>query len=152
MNFSPRQWIIVIALAAAFIGTALWFASAGPDVVDADDATAVVDEVAMCAALGQVSAWGSILDGSAEGDDPRDVANLRVALVAARDVTPVDLSIDIARLLDLTMLTDLALTDDATLIDALASGSAQTDTERVSEAAARVNDAVVSCGHEPVVG
>jgi hypothetical protein len=152
VNFSPRQWLIVIVLAAVFIGAALWISSADPEVVDADDTPAEVDEVALCAALGQVSAWGGILDGSADGDDPGDVANLRAALTEARDVAPVDLTIDIARLLDLTMLTDLALTGDATLAEALAAGSAQTDEQRVTEAAGRLNDAIVNCGHAAVSG
>jgi len=152
VNFSPRQWLIVIVLAAGFIGAALWVSSGDPVAVDADDTPAVVDEVALCAALGQVSAWGGILDGSADGDDPGDVANLRAALAEVRDAAPVDLAIDIARLLDLTMLTDLALTGDATLTDALAVGSAQTDQERVAEAAGRLNDAIVDCGHTAVTG
>lgn len=151
MNFSPRQWLIVIVLAAGFLGAALWFASADPEIVDADDTPAEVDEVALCAALGQVSAWGSILDGSVEGDDAGDVANLRIALAEARNAAPVELAIDISRLLDLTMLTDLALTDDATLSEALAAGSAQTDSERVTEAAGRVNTAIIGCGHGAVL-
>ena len=142
VNFSPTQWLIVIVLAAGFIGAALWLSS-----TDSDDGanTGVV-------ALGQVSAWGSILDGYADGDDPGDVANLRAALAEARDLAPVDLAIDIARLLDLTMLTDLSLTDNATLTGALAAGSAQTDPERVAEATGRVNDAIVGCGHAGVAG
>lgn len=149
MNFTPRQWLIVIALAATFLGAAAWYASADPIIIDADDTVAEVDEVALCAALGQVSAWGGILDGSAEGDDSGDVANLRVALNEARGLAPVDLAIDLARLLDLTMLTDLALTDDATLTQALATGAAQTDPERVAEAMDRVNEAIIDCGHPP---
>ncbi len=150
VDFSPRQWLIVIALAAGFIGAAVWISSSDPVIVDADDTAAGVDEVALCSALGQVSAWGGILDGSADGDDPRDVANLRVALNKARGAAPVDLAIDIARLLDFTMLTDLALTDDATLTDALAVGTSQTDQERVTEATERVNAAIVDCGHDAV--
>lgn len=152
VNFSPTQWLIVIVLAAGFIGAALWLSSTDSDDGANTGVVAQVDEVAVCAALGQVSAWGSILDGSADGDDPGDVANLRAALAEARDLAPVDLAIDIARLLDLAMLTDLSLTDDATLTGALAAGSAQTDPERVAEAIGRVNDAIVGCGHAGVAG
>jgi hypothetical protein len=150
VNFSLSQWLIVIVLAAGFIGSALWLSSTGSGEIASTDVVTEVDEDAVCAVLGQVSAWGSILDGSADGDDPGDVANLRTALADARHLTPVDLSIDLARLLDLAMLTDLALADDVTLTEALAAGSSQTDPERVAEAVGRVNDAIVECGHAPV--
>ncbi len=148
MNFTVRQWTIISALAAVFVAAAL-LVSRGDD-NGVSEAAAEFDQVAWCQATNAIGAWGAILDGSAVGDDPRDITNLRRALADARAAAPIDLSIDIARLMDLSLLVDSALSDGLDLEAALAKAQDQTDTGRVSTAISRVSDALVACGHNPL--
>ncbi len=148
MNFSVRQWTIISVLAAVFVVAALLVSRGNETPVT--DAVAEFDQVAWCQATNAIGAWGAILDGSAAGDDPGDITNLRRALADARAVAPLDLSIDIARLMDLSLLVDSALADGLDLEAALAKAQDQTDTDRVATATRRVSDALLACGHAPL--
>jgi len=155
VDFSLRQWLVIVVLIAGFAVAAV-VVSRGGDSVDEHGVQAEpiteprVDEVAWCALLAPLPRWGGILDGSAGGDDPDHVANLQPALEEVQAVAPTALAIDIARLLDLVLLTKQALDDSDSLGDALAVASAQTDQPRVRAAVATLDDALVACGHSPV--
>ena len=114
------------------------------------ETAAEFDEVVWCQAANAISAWGGILDGSAIGDEADDVPNLRRALTDARAVAPANLRVDIARLIDLALLTDNAIDDGLDLETALAQADDQTDQVRVAQAAVKVSEALVACGHAPV--
>ncbi len=148
MNLTVRQWAIVSILAAGFFAAA-WLVSQG-DGGGATTESEDFDEVVWCQTANALSTWGGILDGSAEGDDPGDLTNLRRALDDARSVGPLALRVDFARLADLAQLTDSALADGLSLADALTQAQGQTDQERVAEALDRVDEAIVECGHDPV--
>ncbi len=145
MRLTVRQWAIVAALAAGFIVAAIVVADGGSAPVD--DATVDFDEVAWCRTAGAISAWGGVLDGSA--DDADDVTNLLTALQDARFRAPLDLQVDVARLADLVMLTRQEL-DTSTVADALERAKEQTDQPRVEQAVTAVSDALVDCGHPPL--
>ncbi len=145
MRLTVRQWAIVAALAAGFIVAAIVVADGGSAPVD--DATVDFDEVAWCRTAGAISAWGGVLDGSA--DDADDVTNLLTALQDARFRAPLDLQLDVARLADLVMLTRQEL-DTSNVADALERAKEQTDQPRVEQAVTAVRDALVDCGHPPL--
>ena len=149
MNLTVRQWTIISLVAAVFVAAAV-LVSRGND-NGPSDATTDFDDVAWCQAANAIGAWGGILDGSASGDDAGDIANLRRALTDAQAAAPAELRIDIARLIDLGLLVDSALAGGLDLEAALANAHGQTDPERVVEATRRVSDALVACGHDPVV-
>lgn len=146
MRLTLRQWIVVAVLAAGFIIAAIVVADGGSAPVDE---TPDFDEVAWCQAASAISAWGGILDGSADDADPDDVVNLHTALQEARLQAPIDVQIEIARLADLVMLTRQEL-DTGTVADALARARQQTDQPRVDAAVAAVSEALVECGHPPL--
>ena len=156
MDFSLRQWLVIVVLVAGFAVAAVAVSRGGETSVDEHgvQAEAVteprVDERAWCALLAPVGAWGGILDGSAAGDDADDVVNLQAALSEAQAVAPTALAIEMARLLDLVLLTKQALSDSGSLEDALADASAQTDQARVTAAVSSLDDALAGCGHDPL--
>lgn len=155
MDFSWRQWLVIVLLIAGF-AVAAFVVSRGGESTDEHGVQAEpitepqVDEAAWCALLAPLPRWGGILDGSADGDNPGHLANLQPALEEVQAVAPTVLAIDIARLLDLVLLTKQALDDADSLDDALAAASAQTDQPRVRAAVATLDDALGACGHAPV--
>ncbi len=156
MDFSPRQWIVIAVLIVGF-GAAAVAVSNNTGSLDNEPAPGAsaeptVDEIAWCSLLAPVSTWGGILDGSAEGDNRGDVENLQIALEEARTVAPTELGIKMARLLDLALLTRLALVDNTSLDAALSRAQAQTDQPRVSAAVEALDAALQACGHDRVGG
>lgn len=147
MRLTLRQWAIVAALAAGFIVAAIVVADGGSAPVD--DATVDFDEVAWCRTAGAISAWGGVLDGSADEADRGDIVNLHTALLDARLQAPPELQIEVARLADLVMLTRQEL-DTSTVTDALERAGEQTDQPRVEVAVSAVSDALVDCGFPPL--
>lgn len=148
MNFTLRQWAIIVALAAGFIGAAILVSNGdGPAV---DETPVEFDEVVWCEAANAISRWSSVLDGSAEGDSIDDVRNLRQALADGRLVAPQALSFEIARLQDFALLVEQGNEAAGDLAAGLVSAQANVDTERVAEAVAALDDALVACGHDPV--
>ena len=151
MNFTLRQWAIIAGLAAAFIVAAVLVSNSdGPAAVS--DEPVEFDEVVWCEAANAVSRWSSVLDGSADGDSIDDVRNLRQALSDARPVAPDTLGFEIARLMDFTLLVDQGHEREGDLAAGLESARANVDTERVGQAVAAVDDALVACGHDPIGG
>ncbi len=152
VNFTLRQWAIIVGLSAAFIVTALVVARDDPAPSTAVAGEASFDEVVWCESANAISRWGTILDGSLAGDTLDDLVNLRVTLDEARGVAPEALRTDLARLYDYALLTVQAIErNDGDLDAGLAAAKDNTDQNRVNEAIARVNDAVVDCGHPPLV-
>ena len=92
------------------------------------------DEVVWCEAANAISRWSSILDGSATGDSLTDVQNLRQALGNARPVAPQDLTFEIARLQDLTLLVEQATEREGDLATGFAEAQQNVDRERVAQA------------------
>lgn len=151
MNFTLRQWAIIAGLAAAFVITAILVSNSdGP--VAVDDEPAAFDEVVWCEAANAISRWSSVLDGSADGDSIDDVRNLRQSLTDGRPVSPADLSFEIARLMDFTLLVEQGNEREGDLSAGLDSARANVDTERVATAIAALDEALVACGHDPVGG
>ena len=151
MNFTLRQWAVIVVLAAGFIGAAILISNTdGPPaaVEEAPD----FDEVAWCEAANAISRWSSVLDMSADGDSIDDVRNLRQALADGRLVAPVELSFEIARLQDFALLVDQANDVEADLAAALTAAQGNVDTDRVAQAIAALDDELTACGHAPVSG
>ncbi len=150
MNLTIRQWTIISVLAGAFIAAALVVArgNTGGDAAGTVDTT--VDDVTWCALLQPVSAWGGILDGSAEGDDANELTNLGRAVEEARSKGRVGSRPDLARVADLILLTEVALDEGLGLGDALIEAQGQTDQDRVAEAIDRIDSELIDCGHDPV--
>lgn len=153
MNLTVRQWSIIAVLAAGFIIAAVIVArdpgtSSSGSVGQGDEP---FDEVVWCQAAGAVSRWGGVLDGSAVGDDADDIVNLQRALDDGRSASPLDLTIDFARIIDLALLIEQGLDSETDLSAALSRAQAQTDLPRVEEAVGRISDALVECGHDPLV-
>ncbi len=151
MNFTLRQWAILVALSALFIGGAVLVSQDEPAPSSAIDEVAF-DEVVWCETANALSRWRSMLDGSLAGDSLDDVLNLRTTLDEARSVAPPVLRTDIARLYDYALLTVQAIErNDGDLDAGLADAKGNTDQNRVTEATGRVSDAVVDCGHAPLL-
>ncbi len=148
MNFTLRQWAIIVILVVGFIGAAVLISSNDSPV--ADESAAELDEVMWCEAANAISRWSSILDGSADGDSVNDVRNLRQALADGRLVAPQELSFEIARLQDFALLVEQGEEAKGDLAAGLASAQANVDTERVAQAIAALDDALRVCGHDPV--
>lgn len=151
VNFTLRQWAVIAGLSAAFIVAAVLVSSSGGGDSTWDEAPAF-DEVAWCEAANAISRWSSVLDGSATGDSLTDVQNLRQALSAARPVAPQDLTFEIARLQDLTLLVEQATEREGDLATGLAEAQQNVDRERVAQAVETVGAALVDCGHPPIGG
>lgn len=151
MNFTLRQWAIIVVLAAAFIGAAILVSNSdGPAASDGERAD--FDEVVWCEAANAISRWSSILDGSAAGDSTDDVRNLRQALADGRPVAPQALSFEIARLQDFALLVEQGSEATGDLAAGLLTAQGNIDTERVAEAITALDDALGVCGHDPVSG
>ncbi len=148
MNFTLRQWSIIVVLAASFIATAILM-SRGED--PAVEETAIeFDEVVWCEAANAIRRWSSILDGSADGDSIDDVRNLRRALADGRLVTPQELGFEIARLQDFAMLVEQGDKVEGDLAAGLVSAQGNVDTERVASAVAALNNALGECGLDTI--
>ncbi len=147
MNLTVRQWLIIGFIAACFIAAAIVVSNGNRRGVDG---VSQFDEVVWCESANAISVWRSILDGSTDGDTGDDVANLRETLTKARSVAPSALKVDLARLLDFVMLTDLAFRDLGNLEIAVKEGRSQTDQAQVAEALDRVSAALVACGSDPL--
>ncbi len=151
MNFTLRQWAIIAGLAAAFIVAAVLVGRDEPAPSDAVD-DVDFDEVVWCETANALSRWQSMLDGSLAGDSLDDVINLRTTLDGARAIAPEALRTDLARLYDYALLTVQAIEgNDGDLEAGLAAAKANTDQDRVIAAIERVSEAVVQCGHAPLV-
>ena len=151
VNFSLRQWAVLVALSAVFIVAAVVIASDEPSPSPtAGDET--FDEILWCETANALSRWNTILDGSLAGDSLDELINLEMTLDEARSVAPVELRTDVARLFDYALLTVQAIErNDGDLDAGLADAKGNTDQNRVNEAIERVNDAVVACGHDPII-
>ena len=147
MGLTPRQWIIVAVLAAGFIIAAILVA--GDPAPRAADAPVDFDEEAWCRAAGAIGARSGILGGRAADTDADEMLDLHNALIDARPKAPPELQFEIARMIDLVMLTRQAL-DSWTVAEALEIARAQTDRPRVDAALDAVSDALVDCGHPPL--
>lgn len=149
MNFTLRQWSIIVVLVAGFITAAVFISNTdGPAATV--DGPVEFDEVVWCEAANAISAWSSVLDGSADGDSVDDVRNLRQALADARPVAPTELGFDIARLQDFALLVEQGEERERNLAAGLARAQANVDTERVAAAIDALSDAVAECGHAPI--
>ena len=148
MNFTLRQWAIIVIMVAGFIGAAILISSSDGPI--ADENAAEFDEAVWCEAANAISRWSSILDGSADGDSVNEVRNLRQALADGRLVAPQELSFEIARLQDFALLVKQGEEAKGDLAAGLASAQANVDTERVAQAIAALDDALRVCGHDPV--
>ena len=151
MNFTLRQWAVIAGLSAVFIITAIVVAQDEPSPSTAVEEEAF-DEVLWCETANAITRWRTILDGSLAGDSLDELINLRTTLDEARAVAPAELRTDIARLYDYSLLTVQAIErNDGELDAGLADAKGNTDQNRVNDAIGRVNDAVVACGHDPIV-
>ena len=152
MNFTLRQWAIIAGLSAAFIVAAIVVSQDDPGSSAAVDTDETFDEVLWCETANAISRWRSMLDGSLAGDSLDDVINLETTLDEARSIAPPDLRTDIARLYDYSLLTRQAVErNDGDLDAGLIDAKANTDQSRVNAAIEAVNDAVVACGHDPIL-
>lgn len=151
MNFTLRQWAVIVALAAAFIGAAVVVSDPGEPRSRIEEAPPF-DEVVWCAAANAVSRWSGVLDGDADGDTLDDVRNLRRALDDARPVAPAELGFEIARLQDFAMLVEQGAERDGSLTAGIANAEDNTDPERVAEAVRFVDGAITACGHPSIGG
>ena len=110
------------------------------------------DEVLWCETANAISRWRTMLDGSLAGDSADEVVNLELTLDEARGVAPTSLRTDVARLYDYALITVQAIErSDGDLDAALIDAKGNTDQNRVNQAIDRVNDAIVACGHDPIV-
>ena len=150
MNFTLRQWAIIVVLVAGFIAAAILVSN--DDGPPAEETTPEFDEGVWCEAANAISRWSSILDGSAGDDSLDDVRNLRQALADGRIVAPEALSFEIARLQDFALLVEQGGETEGDLAAGLVSAQANVDTERVAEAIAALDAALTDCGHDPVSG
>ena len=150
MNFTLRQWAIIVVLVAGFIAAAILVSN--DDGPPAEETTTEFDEVVWCEAANAISRWSSILDGSADDDSLDDVRNLRQALADGRTVAPEALSFEIARLQDFALLVEQGGETEGDLAAGLVSAQANVDTARVAEAIAALDAALTDCGHDPVSG
>ena len=150
VNFTLRQWAVIVGLAAGFIVAAVLLGDSD-DGDAAGDPIGEFDEVVWCEAANAISAWSSVLDGSVDGDSLDDVRNLRQALDDARPLAPADLGFDLARLQDFALLVEQGAEREGDLAAGLAPAQANTDPPRVAEAIDRVDGALVACGH-PAIG
>lgn len=151
MNFTLRQWAVIAGLSAAFIIAAIIVAQDEPAPSTAVEAE-TFDEVLWCETANALSRWRTLLDGSLAGDSLDELINLRTTLDEARAVAPTELRTDIARLYDYSLLTVQAIErNDGDLDAGLTDAKGNTDQNRVNAAIDRVNDAVVDCGHDPIV-
>ena len=151
MNFTLRQWAVIAGLSAVFIITAIVVAQDEPAPSTAVE-EASFDEVLWCETANAITRWRTILDGSLAGDSLDELINLRTTLDEARAVAPAELRTDIARLYDYSLLTVQAIErNDGDLDAGLIDAKGNTDQNRVNDAIGRVNDAVVACGHDPIV-
>lgn len=149
MNFTLRQWGVIVALAAVFIGAAILVSNSGGGSATQQEAPEF-DEVVWCEAANAMSQWSSVLDGSVAGDSIDDVRNLRQALDDGRRVAPADLTFEIARLQDFTLLVEQATERTGDLSAGLADAEGNVDTARVADAIAALDEAIVACGHAPL--
>ena len=151
VNFTLRQWAVIAGLSAAFIVAAIVVANDEPAPSTAVDED-TFDEVVWCESANAISRWSTILDGSLAGDSLDELLNLETTLDEARSVAPAELRTDVARLFDYALLTVQAIErNDGDLDAGLADAKGNTDQNRVNEAIERVNDAVVACGHDPII-
>ncbi|MEM9466987.1 MAG: hypothetical protein AAGA90_16560 [Actinomycetota bacterium] len=151
MNFTLRQWAVIAGLSAAFIVTAIVVSQNEPAPSTAVEEE-TFDEVLWCETANAISRWGSILDGSLAGDSLDDLINLETTLDEARGIAPAELRTAVARLFDYALLTVQAIErNDGDLDAGLVDAKGNTDQNRVNEAIERVNDAVVACGHDPII-
>ncbi len=144
VNFTLRQWAVIVVLAAGFIVAAILVSSSAEPV--ADEALADFDNIVWCEAANAIRQWSSILDGSADGDSIDDVRNLRRALADGRVVAPLELGFEIARLQDFAMLVEQGDEVEGDLVAGLDSAQNNVDRERVAQAVAALDDALSACG------
>lgn len=147
-----RQWAIIVGLSAFFGVTAILVSQGETEISDAVEEE-VFDEVAWCEKANALSLWGTFLDGSVDGDTTEEIANLRQELDGARDIAPVGLRPGMARLFDYALLMAQAIErNDGNLVDSLAEAQDSVDMGRVNEAIVALDESIVACGHESIVG
>ncbi|MEO0493240.1 MAG: hypothetical protein AAF081_07480 [Actinomycetota bacterium] len=150
MNFTLRQWGVIVALSAVFIVAAIVISNdtTAPEAIEVEE----FDEVVWCETTNAISTWRSILDGSVDGDSLDDIVNLQTTLDEARDVAPEELRTDVARLYDFALLMVQAVERaDGDLEIGLLDAQSNTDQIRVQQAITALNASVEGCGHTPLL-
>jgi len=148
VNFTLRQWGVIVGLSLFFFVTAYVVSQGEPEASTAIDEKPF-DEIVWCEKANALSQWRTFLDGSVDGDSANDIANLRNELDGARDIAPVELRPNMARLFDYSLLVTQAIErNDGDLDAALSEAQTSVDMERINESIGLLSESIVACGHE----